>query len=172
MKRTITAICLSTTLLIGAMGAGLAEVVTHGPLTITAPWAKATPAGARVAGGYLAIRNNGTTPDRLIGGAFAAAKRVEVHEMSIVNDVMHMRELPDGLTIKPGSEVVLKPGAFHLMFMGLKHQLKPGDIVKGTLDFAKAGRVNVTFEVRTLAGKRVHHGMKHRNHTKHGGKPK
>lgn len=172
MKRILKTIGLSVALLLGA-GAAIADDVTHGVLTIITPWAKATPAGARVAGGYVTIRNNGSTPDRLMGGTFAAAKRVEVHEMSVVNDVMRMRELPDGLIIKPGSEVALKPGAFHLMFMELKRQLKPGEIVKGTLVFAKAGRVNVTFEVRTLAGKSVHDGMMHHgDHTKHGGKPK
>src|SRR5690606_29344960 len=40
-----------------------------GSLTIEAPWARATPAGAKVGGGYLKITNTGNAPDRLVGGS-------------------------------------------------------------------------------------------------------
>ncbi|MGB8547838.1 MAG: copper chaperone PCu(A)C, partial [Xanthobacteraceae bacterium] len=40
-----------------------------GPLQISQPWSRATPKGAAVAGAYLKITNNGTTPDRLVGGS-------------------------------------------------------------------------------------------------------
>src|SRR4051812_34533750 len=36
-------------------------------LTVTSPWTRATPGGAKIAGGYLKISNGGTTPDRFIG---------------------------------------------------------------------------------------------------------
>lgn len=168
MKHTFKAVCLTAVMLLQSAGASFAEDIKHGALTISAPWTKATPSGARVAGGYLKIRNDGVGPDRLIGGTFARATRVEIHEMKMTNDVMRMRELANGLTIKPGAEVVLKPGAFHLMLMGLKGQLKPGEAIAGSLEFAKAGRVNVTFEVRTLAGRSVGHGTMHHGHGQHG----
>jgi uncharacterized protein YcnI/copper(I)-binding protein len=121
-----------------------------GNLVITAPWVRATPRGAPVAGGYLTITKNGREPDRLVGGSFAAAGRFEVHEMSMEGGVMRMRPVADGLEIKPGQTVELKPGGLHLMFMGLKEQLKPGDTVKGTLEFAKAGTVEVAYPVRSM----------------------
>jgi copper(I)-binding protein len=48
--------------------------------------------------------------------------------------------------------VELKPGGYHLMFMALKEQLKAGDTVKGTLEFAKAGKIEITYPVRPLGG--------------------
>ena len=122
-----------------------------GKLVITAPWARATPKGAPVGGGYLTITNTGSEPDRLIGGSFPGAARFEVHEMTMQNGVMRMRPVAKGIEIKPGQTVELKPGGYHLMFFGLKQQLKQGDTVSGTLQFAKAGRVEITFRVGSIA---------------------
>jgi periplasmic copper chaperone A len=121
-----------------------------GDLTITAPWSRATPNGAKVAGGYVRIINRGTMPDRLIGGSFEGAARVEVHEMSVTGGIMRMRELEKGLEIAPGAMVELKPGGFHLMFMEMGRSLREGEIVKGTLVFEKAGTIEVEFRVGSL----------------------
>lgn len=128
-----------------------ADTVTAGPLKITASWARATPKGAAVGGGYMTITNTGTAPDRLIGGAADIAGRFEIHEMSMDNGVMKMRMLPKGLEIKPGETVTFKPGGYHVMFMGLKHQLMQGEHFKATLEFEKAGKVNVDFNVEGIA---------------------
>ncbi|MEW6124641.1 MAG: DUF1775 domain-containing protein [Pseudomonadota bacterium] len=121
-----------------------------GNLVVTAPWSRATPGGAKVAGGYLTVTNSGTTPDRLTGGTFAAAGRVEIHEMAMKDGVMTMRPLADGLEIPPGGSVTFAPGGYHLMFMDLKQPLKEGETVKGTLTFQKAGTADVTFDVRSI----------------------
>lgn len=129
-----------------------AKVYKAGSLTIDAPWARATPAGAKVAGGFMKITNSGTEPDRLIGGTVPFAGRFEVHEMAVNNGVMTMRELSKGLEIKPGETVELKPGGYHLMFMDLKSGLKEGEVVKGTLVFEKAGKVDVEYKVGPIGG--------------------
>jgi periplasmic copper chaperone A len=121
-----------------------------GALVIEAPWTRATPAGATVAGGYLRITNTGTEPDRLVGGSVPVASTFEVHEMSMTDNVMKMRKLTDGLEIKPGQTVELKPGGYHLMFMGLRQGLKDGQTVKGTLVFEKAGTVEIEYRVAPL----------------------
>ena len=127
-----------------------ADDVTVGSLKISAPWARATPKGAAVGGGYLTITNNGSTPDRLLGGATEFASRFEVHEMSMDNGVMKMRELAHGLEIKPGEKVEFKPGGYHVMFMGLKQQLVQGQRIKATLQFEKAGKVDIDFAIEGL----------------------
>ena len=91
--------------------------VEVGSLVIEAPWARATPGGAKVAGGYVKITNKGTQSDRLVGGSLAGAREVEVHEMSMSNNVMKMRHLKDGLEIKPGQTVELKPGGYRMQDM-------------------------------------------------------
>ena len=121
-----------------------------GALEIKQPWARATPKGAPVAGGYVTITNTGTTPDRLTGGSLTAAGRLEIHEMATVDGVMKMRPLAAGLEIKPGETVELKPGSLHMMFMDLKAPLTAGQPVKGTLVFEKAGTIEIEYVVAPI----------------------
>jgi copper(I)-binding protein len=125
-----------------------AEDVKAGDLVISQAWSRATPGGAKIGGGYLTIENRGTTADRLIGGAADVAGKIEVHEMAMKNGVMTMRPLDKGLTIEPGKTVKLAPGAYHLMMLQLKSQLKQGDKLPVTLEFEKAGKVAVTLDVQ------------------------
>ncbi len=67
--------------------------------------------------------------------------------------VMKMRELAGGLEIKPGQTVTLDPSGYHVMFVGLKDQLKQGGHFKATLQFAKAGKVDVDFAVEGIGAK-------------------
>jgi copper(I)-binding protein len=123
-----------------------------GSLEIAGPWSRATPQGASVAAGYVTIKNTGTTADRLVGGTSDAAAKFEVHEMSMDGGVMKMRPIQGGLEIKPGEMVELKPQGLHIMFVGLKKPLKQGDHLKATLEFEKAGKVQVDFDVTGIGG--------------------
>ena len=140
-----------------ALPAHAADVMA-GTLKISAPWARATPTGASVGGGYMTITNTGTTPDNLIGGSTAISSRFEVHEMTMDNGVMKMRPVSGGIEIKPGQTVKLEPGGYHVMFVGMKQQLKEGEHFKATLEFAKGGKVDVDFTVEGLGA--MHGGGK------------
>lgn len=135
----------------------LAHDFTAGPLTLEHPWTRATPAGAKVAGGYLTIQNSGAAPDRLIGGASDIAGRLEIHEMAVKDGIMTMRPLTSGLEVAPGGKAELKPGGYHIMFMDLKRPLKEGESVKGTLQFEKAGEVTVEFAVGSIGAREPAH---------------
>ncbi len=121
-----------------------------GSLDVVDPWSRATPKGATVGAGYMKITNTGATPDRLISGTADVAPTFEVHEMTMDNGVAKMRPVKGGLEIKPGGTVELKPGSFHVMFVGLKKPLTTGDHIKATLVFEKAGTVNVEYDVRAM----------------------
>jgi copper(I)-binding protein len=150
-----------------AVTQALADDVKVGALQISAPWARATPKGAAVGGGYLKITNTGTAPDRLVGGTTSISGRLEVHEMSMSGNTMKMRQLTNGLEIKPGATVELKPGGVHIMFVGLKQQLQQGQHFKATLQFEKAGNVDVDFSIAGIgatnagAGRDAMPGMSH-----------
>jgi periplasmic copper chaperone A len=124
------------------------QEVRAGDLVITQAWSRATPGGAKIGSGYLTIENKGSTADRLIGGSGDVTDRIEVHEMTTRNGVMTMRALDKGLAIEPGKTVKLAPGGFHLMMFDLKSPLKQGDKVPITLEFEKAGKVKLSFDVR------------------------
>jgi copper(I)-binding protein len=128
----------------------LAAEFEVGSVQVINPWTRATPKGAEVAGAYMVIRNKGTEPDRLLGGTSAVASRVEVHKMEMGGGVAQMRPVEGGLEIKPGGSVELKPGSFHLMFIGLKRPLEQGQKMKATLEFQKSGKVDVEFDVAAL----------------------
>ena len=132
--------------------AAMAADVTLGTLVIHQPWARATPGGAEVGGGYLTIENRGTAPDRLTGGSFAASNGFELHAMSMDGGIMRMRRAGP-LEIPPGESVSLDPSGLHIMFTGLKHGLKKGDTVPGTLVFEHAGTADVAFAVGGIADK-------------------
>jgi hypothetical protein len=136
----------------GHAAMGDTKVYKAGSLSIEAPWARATPGGAKVAGGFMKITNNGKEPDRLIGGTVPFASRFEVHEMAVEGGIMKMRQLSKGLEIKPGETVELKPGGYHVMFMDLTSGLKEGEAMKGTLVFEKAGTVEVEYRVGPIGG--------------------
>jgi periplasmic copper chaperone A len=128
-------------------GAPLAQ--SKGDLEIEKPWARATPPGAAVGGGYLVIRNKGVAADRLVGVSSPASARVEIHEMAMDKDVMRMREVK-GVDVPAKKSVELKPGGYHLMLIELKAPLKPGDKVPLTLRFEKAGEVKAELAVGAM----------------------
>jgi copper(I)-binding protein len=121
-----------------------------GSLEIEQPYARATPPNAPVSGGYMTIRNSGAETDRLISGEADFADRVEIHEMAMEGDVMKMRQLADGLEIPAGGEVVLKPGGYHVMFIGIDSQFKDGETRNVKLTFEKAGSIELEFKVQDI----------------------
>jgi copper(I)-binding protein len=135
--------------LIAAPRVGAVEVKA-GDLVITQAWSRATPNGAKIGSGYFTIENKGTVADRLISVSADIAGKVEVHEMATKDGVMTMRALDKGLTIDPGKTVKLAPGGYHLMMFDLKAPLKQGDALPVTLQFEKAGKVNVSLDVQGI----------------------
>ncbi|TXN05394.1 copper chaperone PCu(A)C [Methylobacterium sp. WL64] len=144
-------------------GAAQADPIKAGDLTIDTPWLRATPNGAKVAGGYVTIRNSGTAPDTLTGAAVPFARSGEIHSMSMEGGVMKMAPVSGGLTVKPGGTVELKPGGYHLMFEGLSGAPKAGDSVSGTLTFQRAGTVPVTFSVAPIGASAPGGGHQHQH---------
>ena len=142
---SIAAVAVAASALIGP--SARAEDVKAGDLVVSQAWSRATPKGAKVGGSYLTIENKGSAPDKLIGASADVAGSVQVHEMSMTDGMMKMRQLENGLTIEPGTSVKLAPGGYHLMMMDLKNPLKQGDKLPITLEFEKAGKVQVTFDV-------------------------
>jgi periplasmic copper chaperone A len=131
-------------------GAAFAEDYKVGALEIDNPWSRAIPKGAKVAAGYMTIKNTGTEPDRLVSGSTPVAGKLEIHEMTMDKGVMKMRPLAAGLEIKPGETVELKPESFHLMLTNLKQPIEKGKPFAASLVFEKAGPVDVEFAVEAV----------------------
>jgi copper(I)-binding protein len=148
LTRSVTALLFSASLAATA----LAHDYQVGALKIEHPWTRATPKGAKIGGGYFKITNIGSMPDRLVGGSFADSARFELHSMNMDDGVMRMRPIPNGIEIKPGETVELKPEGLHVMFVDLQKPIAEGDRIKGTLVFEVAGTVEIEFEAAGLGG--------------------
>jgi len=116
---------------------------------IEKPWARATAPGAKVAGGYMIIRNFGAVPDRLVAASSPASAKVELHVHINDGGVMKMREVP-GYDVPAKGSFELKPGGAHLMFMDVRRPFKEGEKVPVRLIFEKAGEVSTEFHVGRL----------------------
>jgi copper(I)-binding protein len=147
--RRLQSIIVAAMLSLAALPA-VAEEFKAGDITIDQPWSRATPKGAAVGVGYLVIHNHGAAADRLVGGSADFAGAVAVHEMTMDNGVMRMREMTSGLEIPANGEVTLAPKGDHLMFTDLKRPLQKGESVKATLVFERAGSIPVEFQVGSV----------------------
>ena len=113
------------------------------------PWARATAPGAKVAAGYLVVRNKTAAGDRLLSVTSPVAARVETHVTVKDGDIMRMREVK-GYDLPANGSLELKPGGSHLMFIDIRQPFKEGDKVPVVLKFQRAGELKVEFHVGRL----------------------
>ena len=130
-------------------------------LTVTDIWSRPAVETGVV---YLKIRNRGKVADRLLGASSPVASHVELHETTnaagmggMMNmgspmpamGAMQMRPVRE-IVIPAGGTVILRPGGYHVMLIGLQHKLSPGERFPLRLRFARAGWVSVTSQVRAM----------------------
>ena len=119
------------------------------------PWSRATPPGAKVAAGYLLVRNKAAAADKLIGASSPMAVRVETHVTEKQGDVLRMREVKSYEVPAKGS-FELKPGGAHLMLVDIKRPFKAGEKVPLVLRFQNAGEIKTELEVKALGATGAH----------------
>jgi copper(I)-binding protein len=124
---------------------------TASRIEIENPWSRATTPGAKIAAGYMVIRNKSPAPDRLVGASSPLAARVETHVTMKDGEIMRMRQVK-GYDVPANGSFELKPGGAHLMLVDIKRPFKEGDRIPAILRFAKAGEIKVEFQVAGLSG--------------------
>lgn len=155
---------LLLTLAAFALPSNASEHLMVGSLKLDTPWTRATPGASKMGGGFMTITNTGTEADRLVTGSSPRAKKVEFHEMAVKDGIMVMREVDGGIEIPAGATMELKPGSFHVMYMGIESPFKMGETVPTTLTFEKAGTIEVEFSVEKIGAKMPamnHDSMEH-----------
>ena len=152
-------IAAAAALFLSASGTS-AEDYQLGSLVIESPYAFETTKTAQTAGGFMAITNIGETADRLLA-VEAAFPRVEIHTTEMDGDIARMIRQDDGVEITPGETLLLEPGSYHVMFMGLRGDpFEVDEQVPATLVFENAGRVDIAFTVKA----RMASGHGHMDH--------
>lgn len=131
-------------------------------VTVKDAWVRATVPQQKATGVFLQITS--AKDARLVEARSPAASVVELHEMTMVDNVMKMRPIP-GLALPAGKVVELKPGGYHVMLVDLKQQIKDGDRVPLTLVIEDKDHKRETIEVnavaKPLATAQGSGGMKH-----------
>jgi len=104
-------------------------------------------------GAYGEIRSN--TDDRLIKASSSVAKMVELHEHINDNGVMRMREVEGGVVLPAGESMVMQPGGYHIMLIGLHEPLKADSSMDLSLEFESGKTVNLSIPIVSI--KKMHH---------------
>ncbi len=130
--------------------AALAHGYKTGNLAIQSPWSRETASGQTAGGGFMTVTNEGASEDRLLSGTSPVAAEVQLHTMTMDGGVMRMRQVRGGIAVPAKGTLELKPGSYHIMFMGLKRQLRQGERFPVTLRFQRTGSVTVQFAVQPV----------------------
>lgn len=96
---------------------------------------------------YAVLVNTDDQPDALVAVRTDVAEAAELHKTSIENDVMRMEPVPR-IEIPANGKAEMKRGGLHIMLLGVKQKLAPGDRFEAVLLFERAGEVPVKIEVR------------------------
>lgn len=155
LKKTL----LGLTLLLPALLAQAHEYEV-GQLHIDHPWSREMPPVAPTAAAYFVVHNKGSEADRLLSVSTPVAGKAELHEHVHADGVMKMQQVQD-VVIPAGGEVKFEPMGYHVMLFNLKQQAKDGERFPLTLNFEKAGKVDVEVAVQKEAPADHKHGMEH-----------
>ena len=148
-------------LLATLIAAGLVSTASAAGVHVEDGWARSTVEGMKMGGAFMKIHNDEAKQDFLVGGSSPVAERIEVHTHVNDNGVMRMREVKGGIPLEAKGVTELKPGSYHVMFMGLKKPLKEGEKVPVTLKFKNAKPQTVQLEVKPAPQSRMDHGHGH-----------
>jgi copper(I)-binding protein len=118
-------------------------------ISVELAFARATPGRAVTGAAYMTLVNGGTSADKLVGAETPAADKVQFHKETEENGISRMREVHD-VQLAPGAKIVFKPGEMHMMLVGLKQPLIEGQTFPLTLQFEKAGKVEVTVPIQKV----------------------
>jgi copper(I)-binding protein len=143
-------------LTVSAVSAALfsfAAAAQAGQVEVKEAWARATPAKAENGAAYMTLVS--PVPDRLVAASTPVAKKAELHLMSMEGGVMKMRQV-SGVALPAGEPVVLKPGGYHIMLLGLTRQLEQGQTFPLTLTFENGGTQTVTATIEKIGSMGPH----------------
>lgn len=111
-------------------------------------WVREAHPNAIVNAGYMTLLNAGDDTVTVKSVTSSSFGSVEVHEMSMVDGMMEMRELK-ALKIASGGMVKLAPGGKHLMLKAPKKRFVDGDQVTLVLEFESGVKQTLLVKVKS-----------------------
>jgi copper(I)-binding protein len=108
-------------------------------------WVRATVPAQSASGAFMTVTAD--SDSKLLSVASPVAKDVQIHEMTMKNEVMSMGPVKS-VDLPAGKAVSFDPNGYHIMLMGLTGQLKEGESVPLTLTVEDAKGEKQTIEVK------------------------
>jgi len=132
----VIVLVMSIGLLAAVVGPALAHSYKQGDIAIGHAWAP--PTESDVAAVYLPLLNRGEAPDSLVRASTPIARdvRIRVEEDGTVR-------WPETVPLPPGRPIALAAWRQHLWLTGLGRPLRAGERFEMTLEFEKAGQIEI-----------------------------
>ena len=123
------------------------------------PWVRATKGteDPSMTGAFMTLDNPGAEPVTLVSASSSVAGTTELHEMAMLDGAMSMQAVDDGIVLEAGRGKVLEPGGFHVMLMGLRDALAPGDEVDLSLVFSDGSTQDLVVPVKAFTEEEGHY---------------
>ena len=122
-----------------------------GSVSVVNPYVRAVAAGHPNSAAFMLLKNSSSQDRALVKAVSSVSKVVELHTHKKEGGMMRMRQV-DKMVIKAKSETVLKPGGLHIMFIGLKQELKVGNKVDLELEFDNGEIIKFAAPIKMVAG--------------------
>ncbi len=120
------------------------------------PVLKMNSENANIAAGYMEVSNNSNKVIKLVSIEAKIAKKQEIHEVILDNDVYKMRPVKDAIIIEPGEKLIFKPKSYHFMFFNLLKSYKSDEMIAANLVFNNNFKIPVEFKVELREHKHNH----------------
>lgn len=98
--------------------------------------------GTTITSSYMVIENKGQKTVTLLGASSKISPRIEIHQHSMSDGMMRMRQL-DSIDIKANQRIVLQPSGLHLMLFDVKRPLQAQQKIELTLNFLNQSPVTI-----------------------------
>jgi len=125
-------------------------------LTATDGFIRESIPGTTISSAYMTLTNTSEKSVTLVGASSKISARIEIHEHSMSNGMMSMRQL-DSIVINSKEAAILQPSGLHLMIFDIEEPLKHGDLITLTLHFSSQPNVEIQLPVQSIKRKQHHH---------------
>lgn len=127
-------------------------------------YVRATPPGVKNSAAFLEVMNHTGEDLAIVSASSKIAKAVELHTHDMKDGVMKMYQVKK-IDLKAHSTQTLKPGGYHVMFLGLNKRLNEGENVNFSLTLSNGKVLDITAPVKkVMAGMKMKHNHAHMKH--------
>ena len=119
-------------------------------------WIRAMPSKAMATAAFMKITNKFPNEVKLISVDIDGVQSVELHKTMSDGKVMRMVK-QSHIPLPANSSLVLKPGSWHIMMIGLEKQFPEGSVHQVQLNFDNGFKQNIKIKVKKHQIQMMHH---------------